>query len=163
MSSKGLTDKQLAFVEHYLQNGRNGVDAARKAGYRGTPTTLGRRAADALQHPEIQQRIREARQELVQAVRIGTEDKRRLLWDVANYAGRTVEDVETSEYTTPDGVRCRDRIITTRVFDGAIAIAAVKELNAMDGDSDSSGGRSGGHMTLEVALRMMRDQEPVSL
>ncbi len=56
--SRKLTPKQEAFAEHYLQNGFNGVQAAKKAGYNGSYGTLKSTARDNLQNPAIASRVR---------------------------------------------------------------------------------------------------------
>jgi len=54
-----LTTKQQLFIEAYLSNGFNGVEAARAAGYRGSYATLRVIAAENLTKPNIKARIDE--------------------------------------------------------------------------------------------------------
>lgn len=56
---KKPTLKQVKFVNEYLANGGNGVQAARAAGYRGNTNTLNQVARDNLQKPAIASRVRE--------------------------------------------------------------------------------------------------------
>jgi hypothetical protein len=56
-----LTIKQRLFVDYYLGVSKgNGVDAARKAGYRGSPNTLHAVAAENLRKPTIKAAITDA-------------------------------------------------------------------------------------------------------
>lgn len=56
--AKKLTAKQEAFVEEYLGNGFNGVQAARNAGYEGNDATLRAIASENLTKPNIASRVR---------------------------------------------------------------------------------------------------------
>lgn len=56
---KKPTLKQEKFVNEYLANGGNGVQAARAAGYKGDTNTLNQVARDNLQKPTIASRVRE--------------------------------------------------------------------------------------------------------
>lgn len=51
-----LTAKQLKFVQVYAGNG---AEAARLAGYKGSPDALSRTAHELLKHPKVSQAIRE--------------------------------------------------------------------------------------------------------
>jgi phage terminase small subunit len=53
-----LTNKQRAFIEHYLECW-NATEAARKAGYQGNSNTLGTVGAENLLKPNIRRRIEE--------------------------------------------------------------------------------------------------------
>jgi len=57
MNEDGLTMKQKIFVENYLSNGGNATQAARDAGYSGSPDTLKQMASENLAKPYIQERI----------------------------------------------------------------------------------------------------------
>lgn len=53
---RALTLKQKLFIEHYLET-RNGVEAARRAGYKGEYAVLGVQAFENLKNPKIQTEI----------------------------------------------------------------------------------------------------------
>lgn len=55
--SPSLKERHRKFVENYMQNGGNGVEAARAAGYRGTNKALASRAAELTHRPEVQAAI----------------------------------------------------------------------------------------------------------
>jgi phage terminase small subunit len=56
MNERSFTDRQARFIAFYEGNG---VETARKAGYTGTYSTLGKTAHDLLKIPKIVQAIRE--------------------------------------------------------------------------------------------------------
>lgn len=55
--SKRLTAKQILFIDAYIANGGNGVQAARSAGYQGNDATLAQVAYENLRKPEIRDEI----------------------------------------------------------------------------------------------------------
>jgi phage terminase small subunit len=63
MNDNGLTNKQANFIESFLSNGGNATQAARDAGYSGTPDTLKQVASENLAKPYIRRRIAERMQE----------------------------------------------------------------------------------------------------
>ncbi len=63
MNDSGLTNKQANFIEGFLSNGGNATQAARDAGYSGTPDTLKQVASENLAKPYIRRRIAERMQE----------------------------------------------------------------------------------------------------
>ena len=63
MNDNGLTHKQANFIESFLSNGGNATQAARDAGYSGTPDTLKQVASENLAKPYIRRRIAERMQE----------------------------------------------------------------------------------------------------
>ncbi len=63
MNDSGLTHKQANFIESFLSNGGNATQAARDAGYSGTPDTLKQVASENLAKPYIRRRIAERMQE----------------------------------------------------------------------------------------------------
>jgi phage terminase small subunit len=103
----GLTQKQLFFVEHYIQTGGNGTAAARASGYKGSTATLGAVAHENLNKPHIRDEILRRQAEFRDQMTVTTEAKRQQLWAIANQC------VETDPMT---------------------AIKAIHELNRMDGD-----------------------------
>ena len=137
-----LTPKQLLFVEHYIQNASNGTAAARAAGYKGNTATLGAVAHENLNKPHIWDEIRQRRTEIRERVEISTQDKRLLLWEVANKCAKWKE-VSRSEQveTMPDGTVVKTIHILTSVFDSAAVIKAIHVLNMMDGDYVVPGNR----------------------
>ncbi|TQV71604.1 hypothetical protein FLL45_20865 [Aliikangiella marina] len=52
-----LTDKQRSFIDNYLANGSNGVQAARDAGYKGNDNTLRQVAHQNLEKENIKAEI----------------------------------------------------------------------------------------------------------
>lgn len=65
LADNELTPKQQLFVDAYLSNGFNGVDAARKAGYKGEYNTLKQVAAENLARPYLRSAIERRTQPLV--------------------------------------------------------------------------------------------------
>jgi phage terminase small subunit len=63
MNDDGLTHKQANFIENFLSNRGNATQAARDAGYSGTPDTLKQVASENLAKPYIRRRIAERMQE----------------------------------------------------------------------------------------------------
>jgi len=130
-----LTPKQLLFVEHYIQNASNGTAAARAAGYRGNTATLGAVAHENLNKPHIWDEIRQRRTEIRERVEISTQDKRLLLWEVANKCAKYGEFSRSMTVETmPDGTVVKTIHVLCSVFDSKNAIKAIEELNRMDGD-----------------------------
>ena len=130
-----LSPKQLLFVEHYVQNASNGTAAARAAGYKGNTATLGTVATENLQKPYIRDEIERRREEIREHLEITTQDKRMLLWEVANECAKYGE-VSRSEKveTMPDGTVVKTIYVLSSVFKPMAAIRAIDELNRMDGD-----------------------------
>ena len=54
IAERGLTDKQELFCRHYVENGMNAMDAARKAGYESSDSRC-----DNMRNPAIRSRIKE--------------------------------------------------------------------------------------------------------
>jgi phage terminase small subunit len=107
-----LTQKQLFFIEHYIQNGGNGSAAARAAGYRGSRGTLGAVAHENLNKPHVRDEIRRRQAQIRERMEISTQAKRERLWAIAN--------------------ECKE-------VDPTTAIKAIQELNRMDGDYQAVG------------------------
>ena len=103
----GLTQKQLFFVEHYIQTGGNGTAAARASGYKGSTATLGAVAHENLNKPHIRDEILRRQAQFRNQMTVTTEAKRQQLWAIAN--------------------QCTES-------DPMTAIKAIQELNRMDGD-----------------------------
>lgn len=87
-SKKKLTPKQELFAENYIQNGGNGVQAAKAAGYQGDTNALNQQARYNLQNPTISARVRER----VEGVAADTDEVLNLLGehlraDVADFEG----------------------------------------------------------------------------
>ena len=102
-----MTEKQIRFVEYFIQNGGNGSAAAGAAGYRGNRVTLASVAHENLNKPHVQEEIRRRQAEFRNRMTVTTEAKRQRLWAIANQCGEA---------------------------DPSTAIMAIKELNRMDGD-----------------------------
>lgn len=135
MTLPALTQKQMMFVECYIQNGGNGTAAARAAGYRGTAATLGAVAHENLQKPHIRDEITRRQQEMREQAEISTQAKREHLWSIAIDAGNPREIkrwVEVQEDV--NGVTLKTVYIVCAPFDPRAAIEAIRELNRMDGD-----------------------------
>lgn len=87
-SKKKLTPKQELFAENYIQNGGNGVQAAKAAGYQGDTNALNQQARYNLQNPTISARVRER----VEGVAADTDEVLNLLGehlraDIADFEG----------------------------------------------------------------------------
>jgi len=118
LKNRKFTSKQTSFIDNYLTNGGNGVQAAKSAGYKGTNKTLSVVATENLAKPSIKELIDAELNKITQNLRATAEDKRRALWEIANEG---MEDV-----TDKNGV--------TRMKNCRATIAAIAELNKMDGD-----------------------------
>ena len=135
MESGLLTQKQMLFVENYIQTGGNGTAAARAAGYRGNLATLGAVAHENLNKPHIVDAIAQRQREIRERLEITTQSKREQLWALANEVAclqevRRREEVEVA----PDGTIVRTIYVEMSPFDPAAAIKAIHELNLMDGE-----------------------------
>ena len=135
MKRPALTQKQLLFVEHYIQTSGNGTAAARAAGYRGNSATLRTVAYENLTKPYILAEIQRRREAIRNRFDISVQAKREQLWRIAIEAGAPVErsrsvDVETAA----DGSTVKTIRTKIAPFDPRAAIRAIHELNLMDGD-----------------------------
>lgn len=119
MTNPKLTPKQRSFIDHYLENGCNGTQAARDAGYKGNQNTLASVAKDNLRKPHIKSVIDAARAKLKEKLGISAENKRQALWDIAQ-DGMEKVDVQGKDFK--------------RMKNPLTAIQAITELNKMDGD-----------------------------
>lgn len=63
MTKRRLTPKQELFIAHYLDS-LNGTEAARRAGYKGSVSVLGKTAFDNLRKPKIKEAIAEGMKKL---------------------------------------------------------------------------------------------------
>ncbi|TQV82850.1 terminase small subunit [Aliikangiella coralliicola] len=124
--SQKLTKKQELFVQNYLANGCNGVQAAKSAGYKGSDNTLASVAKENLRKPHIAEKIEAEQNKLKEDLHITAEWKREKLREVIERCLQAEpvmikvegEWTETGEYQ----------------FDGKTAVGAIAELNKMDGD-----------------------------
>lgn len=73
MTKRDLTPKQKLFVEAYLSNGFNGLQACKKAGYKGNDVTLGAVAYENLNKPQIKAFIDEEQRKTSQKLSITRE------------------------------------------------------------------------------------------
>lgn len=156
------------FSEAYLASDGNGTDAARTAGFKGSNGTLAVAANRLLKKPEVKQMLaklqkaikskpipitREVGEQMAaQAARvIGLEEKRAMLWKVAEACSelRVDEDIELIQ--EDDGSTTRIITRTERVFMPETTINAIDKLNQMDGDIKTPGAGGGG-LTIENLL-----------
>lgn len=79
-----LTDKQRAFIEHYLQLW-NGTEAARRAKYQGNDNTLASIASENLRKPKI-------REEIERRIESEAMSANEVLWRLAEQARASVLD-----------------------------------------------------------------------
>ena len=109
--------KQQRFVDYYIESG-NASESYKKAGYSfNNRNTLDVSACQLLSKPKIETEVSRRRDEIVSASAIRIESKRVLLWEIAQKAsGRMKTDGD--ELFVPDY---------------KAAIAAINELNRMDG------------------------------
>jgi len=122
VTKKHLTLKQQGFINHYLANGGNGVQAAKEAGYKGKYDTLNQVAIENLQKPIIKKEIDKERKKLKKITNATSENKRKMLWEAAN---RSMCDPIFNEDGENTG---RSK------FDNSGVVRAINELNKMDGD-----------------------------
>ncbi|MDY7025909.1 MAG: terminase small subunit [Pseudomonadota bacterium] len=108
---RNLTNKQLIFVKEYLANGWNATQAAIKAGY--SEKTAYSQGQRLLKHVEIKKELEKQQKKTKESYMISAEKKKKWLEDI----------IETS-LQADDGGK----------IDGRTAIAAIAELNKMDGD-----------------------------
>lgn len=97
-----LTTKQRAFVEAYLANGFNAIEAARTAGYQGSYSTLGVTGHDNLKNPKIKAAI-DAR---MKAAAMSADEA---LLRLSQQAAATMEDFIGDDGRTIDINRVRQR------------------------------------------------------
>lgn len=110
--------KQQRFVDHYIETG-NAAESYKKAGYSfNNRNTLDVSSCQLLSNPKIGAEVSRRRKELVDASTIRIESKRVLLWSIAQQAsGRMKPEGAENEFQP----------------DYKAAIAAINELNRMDG------------------------------
>jgi len=121
-----LTQRQLLFVEHYIQSGGRGAQAAKAAGYTGNPGTLAAMATQNLNTPHVRDEIRRRQDEIKFRSEIDTQAKRMKLWAIA----------QAHRSDNPDA-----------------AIKAIAEMNRMDGDYKDP--RQTQRVSIEDILRMV--------
>ncbi len=119
-----LKAKQEAFCLHYAKTG-NATESYRKAGYKCTTEGSANTAASRLlKNVEIQQRLRELRDQIEKPSIMGIEEMQERLSAIAR--GETFE-----EYVTQKGV-----VVKTRVKE-AEAIKAIAQLAKMQGVAEN--------------------------
>lgn len=153
-----LNQRQTLFVEYYVQNGGRGATAARAAGYKGNPQTLGSVAHENLNRPYIREAIERRQHEIRDQVTIATQDKRQKLWEIAQECAR-VEVCGQSIDVTRDADGAVTRVVRQqlRIKDARTAIEAIRELNKMDGDY-AQPRREQSAFSIENALLMLQEQ-----
>ncbi|MBU2708888.1 terminase small subunit [Zooshikella marina] len=107
MTLKTPSGKQALFISHYLENGRNGLQAAKSAGYKGSNRVLATTANRLLNKPHIRAAVDQEQKDIQESIRYSAEDKRRVLWNIAQ-----AQETEKPHFS----------------------ILAIAELNKMDGD-----------------------------
>ena len=117
------TLKQLAFVRCYILNGGNGVQAAKKSGYKGNDRTLQAIASQNLSKVIIVKILEEHQKLLTKSFVWTADDKRKLLREITNRCmtvtpARDRQGEELGEFE----------------FDPGNAIRAIAEDNKMVGD-----------------------------
>ena len=160
------------FAEAYVDS-KCGAKAAKVAGYTGkNNASLSAAGSRLLKKPEVKKIIASIRKELkakpvpvpievIQreehnatrgTMRVETEDKRALLWEVACHNGRVVTEEDIQEEIDDEG--CTTRIITRteRVFDSQGCINAVSAMNIMDGDVKTPATGPGNNLSIENLL-----------
>ena len=130
-----LNQRQTLFVEYYIQNGGRGATAARAAGYKGNPQTLGSVAHENLNRPYIREAIEQRQQAIRDQVTITTQMKRQKLWAIAQECSKVAVCSRSIDVTRDaDGVVTRVVRQQVKIKDARAAIEAIRELNRMDGD-----------------------------
>ncbi len=109
--------KQQRFVDYYIETG-NAAESYKKAGYEAKSRhALDVSAGQILRNREVAPELVRRRQEIVSAGAVRIESKRVLLWEIAQKASGRMKS-EGDELFIPDY---------------KAAIAAINELNRMDG------------------------------
>ena len=123
-----LTTKQQRFVEYY---DGNGVEAARKAGYKGNDHALRTIAYENMTKPDIVSAI-DAREKKTEAKGIGTREARQKFWtDTMNDPEADMKDrLKASELLGRSFADFTDKVKT----DGNINVTVVSEYVEPDGD-----------------------------
>lgn len=126
---RGLTPKQRAFVEAYTgASAGNATDAARRAGYTGSPATLAVTGAKTLKIPKI----RAAIDAHVEATRSRAVMDRRERTELLTAIARgEVDDFEETVVHTKDGT---ERVVQPARAKLKERIKAIHLLGKMDGD-----------------------------
>ncbi len=168
MPTKAATqEKYQLFAEALIQTGEP-ARAAKLAGYTGTTKVLAVTASKLAKKPEIKKMIAARRKELktrgelavndpqvlLEKLRVGTEEKREFLWDLAHDCRKIVYKEDIDEHTEADGTKVRTIRITESVFRPREAIECIVAMNEMDGDiaPPKEGGGGGPHLTIEQLL-----------
>jgi hypothetical protein len=156
--------KYLKFAEAWV-NTQDGPKAAKIAGYKGKKKTLSVTASKLLKHSRVKEFIQiiqaeikgpDPDQELLEKLRVGTEEKRDFLWRLANQCAREVYDEDVDEREI-DGEKVRVVTITKTIFRPKEAIDAINSLNEMDGDirTPKGGGNLPGTGNVSIENLMM--------
>ena len=118
-----MTDKlsvqHRIFVNEYIANGGNATKAYEAAGYAGKGGEIS--GHQLLRKPKIQAAVIIRQEEVVRASEITLEKKRVALWSVAE-DGMKQRALGSEQETIREGMR-----------DGRTSVAAISELNKMDG------------------------------
>ncbi len=110
--------KQQRFVDYFIESG-NAALAYRKAGYEAkTRDAADVSASQIVRNLQVSSEIARRRKEIADAGAIRIESKRVMLWDIANKASGKIRPENENEEFVPDY---------------KAAIAAINELNRMDG------------------------------
>ncbi|WP_419533350.1 terminase small subunit [Endozoicomonas sp.] len=110
-----MNDKQRRFIDEYLID-QNATRAAIAAGY--SPKTARSQGSRLLTNADISKEIQARQHQLSHELKITAQDKRAKLWQLAQWCGELVEGVNGEFF----------------VRNPRSAIAAIAELNKMDGD-----------------------------
>lgn len=123
--------RMQAFVEHFVRTG-NLRESVKLAGYSAkTNQSADRYGQYLMRNPQVKQAIAQAQQQIKTASRIGTEEKRLALWEIA----------QTHKAGNPDA-----------------AIKAIHELNVMDGDIKGGSDGGAGGFSIEQAIMLVTQQ-----
>ena len=110
-----MNDKHSRFVDEYLVD-QNATRAATAAGY--SKKTAKSQGSRLLTNVDILRAIRKRQEQPSSELNVSAADKRRKLWEIAQFCGEAIEG--------PEGER--------RMRDPRAATAAIAELNKMDGE-----------------------------
>jgi hypothetical protein len=170
-SRKDTLKRWELFADAYVSSG-NGAESAKVAGYKGSKQTLAVAGNRLLKKPEVKKMLAairkavkakpipitpavaqqlahdEAHQERV----VGLEEKRALLWKVANKCSEFHVDEDIQEVEEDDGSTTRIITRTERVFMPETTINAIDKMNQMDGDIKTPGAGSGNSLSIENLL-----------
>ncbi len=126
---KDLTAQERKFVNAYLENNGNSVEAYKTAGYsiNGRTNSIEAMACQLLKRPKVATEVHKRLEIIDRASEIKIENKRLALWDIAQDGMQKIP-LEVREKQAAMG----------KMVDSRTSVAAINELNKMDGHHAAS-------------------------